>query len=71
MTKKEWLEKWLKDHKAKRYGDKVFDDRAMITDIKINFFGAYYIEISPIKVTHNIGAGAGMGIKIDFIDYNE
>lgn len=65
--KLEKLEEWLKEHKAKRVGDKVYDKCALITEINKGFMGEFFVRLMPIKASSKITDGYyGKILKIDF-----
>jgi hypothetical protein len=64
VNKSKNLEYWLKIHKVKKVGDKVFDKTGIITSISMGLI--HHIEIRPINQNHNLGNGYGNIVNIYF-----
>ena len=64
------LNLWLKTHNVNPKTPKfkwVFDGTGCITKVcPGDEGGKYYIQIKPFPVTHNLGAGAGNTVTIEF-----
>ena len=64
------LNQWLKAHNVNPRTPKfkwVFDQAGCITKVcSGDEGGRYYVRIKPFPVTHNLGAGAGNTVTIEF-----
>jgi hypothetical protein len=65
-SKLQQLETWLELHNAKSVGNKVFDGQGIIIQISKGMWDDYSILINPVSVTHNLGAGIGFTVRIEF-----
>ena len=66
IKKAKRIDLWLTSHGANKIFDIVFDGNASIIGISKGFGRGYFIELAPVDITHNIGNGSGMPLKIKF-----
>lgn len=65
-TRQKQLEQWMIEHNIDGIGRKVFDNKGRVFEINLGLEDRYFIKIAPHTLTHNLGAGAGNTITIEF-----
>ena len=65
-AKLKMLEQWLEAHNVKGVKDRVFDGQGVIVQISRGMFDIFSIKITPLGMNHNLGAGYGNTVVIEF-----